>query len=156
MGNGSSGETSTMLGRACRRSLKFESPSGGLSAVQFQFASGVTSREERLAQYQALKAELMRAYQAPTHNIRPDEIFRGKDKYVQGLAGEYCLEWRGRETMISLRLSDLELTLQFRQAPSSRALAMRQEAAKGRDLLNKAKGSGNAMPLTPSGSTPLK
>jgi hypothetical protein len=123
-----------IAGLQCRRVLTFEGPSGGLSAVRCHFAEAVPGREERLGQFQALKSRLVKVYNAPTHSLKPDEAFRGKDAYVQGLDKGYSLEWRGPETTISLRLSDEELTLEFRQAPSSQAVAKREAAARGQDF----------------------
>jgi hypothetical protein len=140
------------FGLPCRRELKFESESKGLSKVSHYYASGTTDRAERLKQFCALKAELMKIYSAPTHNLKPERLMRGADGYVQGVDKDYCLEWRGGETIVSLRLSDQELVLEFRQSPTSRAIEMKQNAGAGSNFVSRM--TGNVTPMTLPGSSP--
>ncbi|MBI1841540.1 MAG: hypothetical protein HYR88_11905 [Verrucomicrobia bacterium] len=69
----------------------------------------------------------MKAYNGPTTLVKADEVFRGKDAYVQGLDKEYALEWAGPETIVRLVLSDNELRVEFSQAPTSAALVKKQK-----------------------------
>ena len=105
----------------CEVEAVFDRESNKLSKIRRYFAGGLSERPERLAVYKEIKRKLMANYNAPTHNIHPDEIFRGEDAYVQGLDETYHVEWHGPETIVSLKLSDTELVLEYRQAPTSKA-----------------------------------
>ncbi|MBI3869352.1 MAG: hypothetical protein HY299_12595 [Verrucomicrobia bacterium] len=116
-----------MLGSACQRSFACDKATRLLHQVRYDFAAGVTNREERLLVYQSIKAGLVKAYNGPTTLVKADEVFRGKDAYVQGLDKEYALEWAGPETIVRLVLSDNELRVEFSQAPTSAALVKKQK-----------------------------
>lgn len=124
-------DKSSFLGVPCQSTV-YLSGNGGIVGNGFRhdFASGVENRAARLAIYRKLKNQLIERYNAPTHNIAPDEVVRGEDAYVQGLDDKYHLEWHGSETVLSLRLSDKELVVEFKPSPKSRALAHRENVAK--------------------------
>jgi hypothetical protein len=123
----------TLLGLSCKQEFTFHGPNEGLSAVRYIFAAGVTNRQSRLDQYLKVKEQLQQAYHSPTHTLSSEELCRGRDAYVQGLEKEYRCEWRGRETIIALQLSDVTLSLEFSQAPTSEARAWREMVQKGRE-----------------------
>ena len=106
---------------SCEVEAVFDQESKKMNKIRRYFAGGLSERSERLAVYKEIKRKLMASYNAPTHNIHPDEIFRGEDAYVQGLDETYHVEWHGPETIVSLKLSDTELVLEYRQAPMSKA-----------------------------------
>ena len=116
-----SGRSAALLGKSCTRKFECDKTTKELKQIRHDFAAGVTNREARLAVYHSLKADLIKAYNAPTRTIKEDEVFRGKDAYTQGLDKEYSLEWAGPETTVQLFLSDQELFVEFRQSPNSEA-----------------------------------
>ncbi len=117
-------------------------PSSGLSEVRRSFAQGIKDRSVRLGMYMRLKAEIERSYGSPTHNIAAEDQVRGQDAYVQGLDAKYQVEWRGRETVASLVLSDNELALSLRPAATSTAPRQQQ-------LLRQFESSGASVLRTP-------
>lgn len=125
--------TRQLSGLTCRRELHRGASSQGLNQVTYHFASGITNRAERLRQFQQLKSELLKTYSQPTHRPKGDSIVRGQDAYVQGLDKEYRLEWHGPETILTLALSDASLSLQFRQAPTSRVGEHRQNVKRAQE-----------------------
>jgi hypothetical protein len=132
---------SVFSGIPCRSEVFFDGASSKqrsgaekIKSVKRYFAAGVEDREQRLAVYQQIKAVLMAHYNAPTHNIHADEIFRGKDAYVQGLDDQYHVEWHGPETIVSLQLSDDELVLEYRQAPTSKADVYRERVTQAHEF----------------------
>lgn len=90
---------------------------GQLNAVQRYFANDIKKRSERLDEYYRLKEVLLAAYHIPTHSLYPDLKINGKDLYVSGQSHGYHLEWHGPKTIASLKLSDNELVVSFRESP---------------------------------------
>ena len=119
---------------SCQQEVISDVPSNGVNRIQYSFAAGLTNREERVRLYHVLQDELLKAYQSPTHAIKSDEVFRGKDGYVQGLDKEYRLEWHGLETIVCLSLSDQSLFIECRQAPTSKANEMRQQIKRAKQM----------------------
>ncbi|MFO0794927.1 MAG: hypothetical protein U0586_12815 [Candidatus Brocadiaceae bacterium] len=105
---------------------------GKLTGITRHFAKNVKLRAERLKIFQELKKKLIVAYNEPTHPFNPDVLVGGKDGYVRGVQPFYLLEWQGTETIVSLRLSDDDLSLEFRQSPYSKASVKRENARLGK------------------------
>lgn len=121
------------LGATASLSVNFDKRTNALTSVKQVYATGLQDRSARLAVYQALKARLVEVYHAPTDNINAEREFRGADAYVSGLEQQYHVEWRGKETVVSLTLSDEELAVEFRQATTSEAALKRQFAVEAKD-----------------------
>lgn len=124
-----------LAGLPCRVETVFDSRTGGLTAIRKHFGDKLTTRFERVGQYHKIKKEVMENYHAPTDNIRPDEVYRGEDVYVQGLEQGYLVEWRGPETVVSLHLSDEILFLEYRQSSTSQAIAQRRKVEEARKFV---------------------
>lgn len=107
---------------------------GRLTGITRHFAKGIKERAGRLEMYQELKKRLIMAYGEPTHPFNPDVLIGGKDGYVRGVQPFYLLEWQGTETIVSLRLSDDDLALEFRQSPYSKASIKRENARLGKEF----------------------
>ena len=110
---------------------------GDLVSVRriFLRGNGKIDRRLGLAYYKRIKKALEAAYNAPSHNLKPDYSIDGKDVYASGLVSEYLVQWEGPETIVSLSLTDSDLVLDFSRSPSSSSKLLHQRAAKAEQLM---------------------
>lgn len=110
-----------------------------ITNITRHFAKGVKDRAKRLTIYKHLKNKLTEKYGEPTHPFHPETSVGGKDAYVIGVQPFYEIEWQGSETIVSLRLADDDLALEFKQSPHSNAEIKRENARLGNEFLQQEK-----------------
>lgn len=117
-------------------SMNTKERNGFVDAVQFHFADDLSDREERLVEYRRIRSELITAYGQPSHGYFPETLHGQQDSYVKGINPLYHIEWQGGQTDVSLKLSDDDLVLEFRQSSTSTAKALSEAATTADEIRN--------------------